>query len=78
MADIVAIETAKAREQAERLFARGVAEVVEEIVTALLEAKADTLEEHAPDAGAHGGMYPHSSYARLLRESVNARRARGL
>lgn len=75
MTDIVAIETAKAEEQAGRLF-RGLGDIDDPavIVTALLEAKADILEEHAPNAGKYG----YSPYCRLLREEVNNRKARGL
>lgn len=77
MTDIVAIETAKAREQVDKLEYR--VEMMDEhdpeiLVTALLEAKADILAEYAPDAGNYG----YSPYHRLLREEVNNRRTRGL
>lgn len=77
MVDIVAIETAKAREQAERfvLYLCSCVDedaVTERIVTALLEAKADVLDavDEEDDLLCDERV--------LLRQEVTNRRLRGL
>lgn len=76
--DIVAIETAKAKEQALRLFGRGITDSVEEVVTALLEAKADVLEAYAAHTGETVGYSDFRPHYEALRQEVRNRKAHGL
>jgi hypothetical protein len=87
MTDIVAIETAKAREQAERLMPHCIGvdsdeHAAELIVTALLEAKADVLAEL--DANLTVALTDEeiaelfTTPIAALRQEVWNRRARGL
>lgn len=73
MTDIVGIEKAKAREQAHRLTRND--NFAEQIVTALLEAKAAVLTEvRHHDASADGPTEAET----LLYQEVNNRKQRGL
>lgn len=74
----IAIELAKSKEQAARLY-HDRCPHEEIIVTELLEAKAEALEQFAPNAaprGSHGYCPP--PYHELLRREVRARRELGL
>ncbi len=82
MTDIVATETAKAREQAERLIKRELPIPLESIVTALLEAKADVLTEAQRECTVtlHDWEQAELFTAPIeaLQREARARRARGL
>jgi hypothetical protein len=83
MTDIVAIETAKAREQAERLMPHCIGvdsdeHAAELIVTALLEAKADVLAELDANLTDEEIAELFNTPIAALRQEVWNRRARGL